>query len=329
MRGVAAGLLALACCMPVAAQQRSDEKTPAQRCLSHEKGPAAEPEYPAEAYQANRGGRVQVALVFRASDTRPEMRVLLHEGEHDLLASVREHVAGLRVPCMAAGGAEVELRQEYVFAADTRAVHWSHARDRRTQEDAAVWDCLAHDSGRRAPDYPRWAQRDGVWGRVVLRLSFDAADTPPRVEAFSRDNARRLARDMSAWAQGYRLPCLTRPVSTLYTFVLMFEGESYGFREISFLQLLKNTRGILERPLAFDTRGMGCPFDLRVQALRPQLANNVGEVGESVPARRTLIEWLERFEFELPPASLDAAWGDTFKITVPCINVGIKPKEKT
>jgi hypothetical protein len=329
MRALAAGLLALACCVPAAAQQRSDEKTPEQRCLQHEAGPQAEPAYPAAAYNANLGGRVQVVLRFAGPDARPSVQVLLHEGDEEFLGAVRAHLRGLRVPCMSPSGPAVEFRQEYAFVPDQRRVHWSEPRDQRIAGGARVWSCLVHGSGFRAPAYPAWALRDEVQGRVVLRLRFDKPDAPPGVDVFSRPSTRRLALQLASWAEDYRLPCLDQPSSTLFTYVYTINQNRYGFREISFRQVLGGARGIRQQTLAFDTTQMGCPFDLRVHYLRPQLANNVGEPGEPVPARRPLIEWLEGFEFDLPDDALDAAWGDTFKVTVPCIRINFKPKEKS
>jgi hypothetical protein len=332
MRVLAVLLLVLVWQVPAAAQQRSDEKTPEQRCLRHEGGPDAQPQYPAAAYNANAPGRVQVALVFSGPDTRPTVRVLLHEGQDEFLQSVREHVRGLRVPCMAAGSVPVELRQTYDFEPDRRQVHWSDAIDSRTRAAGRIWSCLLHASGFRAPEYPLWARRQGVQGRVVLRLSFDKPDAPPKVEAFSRNSTRRLADDLADWAQGYRLPCLEAPASTLMTYVFMLseagETPGYGFRDVTFMQVLSNAVGIRQQTMAMDTQQMGCPFDLWVHYLQPQLPNGVGEPGEPVPARRPLIEWLEKFEWDLSSRTLDAAFGDRFKLTVPCIKIDLKPKEK-
>jgi hypothetical protein len=325
--------LVLAGALPAAAQQRSDEKTPEQRCLRHEAGADAQPEYPAAEYNNNKAGRVQVALTFSAPNRGPAVRVLLHEGGEAFLEAVIAHLRGLRVPCLAADGEPVELRQDFQFAPDRRQVHWTGPIDARVEQARASLGCLVHQSGAQAPDYPARQLRENVQGRVVLRMRFERPDTPPVVESFSRRDARALANHVAQWAQGYRAPCLTAPASSLFTYVFTLsslgqEPDGYGFRNVTFMQVLGSTVGIRKQTLALDTSQMGCPFELRVQYLRPLLPNSIGEPGEPVPARRPLIEWLEGFEFNLPAEALDAAWGDTFKVTVPCIKIDLKPTEK-
>lgn len=317
----------MACCN-AQAQDVTVEPSAAQRCMQHSAGADQQPAYPAEAFNANRGGRVQVELTFTGPDQRPQMLVLLHEGEPDLLDAVEKHVRDLRVPCLASGGAPARLRQDYVFKSDQRRVLWANPVD---ADAAARWkllNCVTHSSGRRSPDYPMSALNQGLQGRVLARLRFDSPNRPPRAEIFARQH--ELAWAIEDWAKGYSLPCLQgEAVEGVFTFVFRMEGEKFGFKDVAFITLLRLVKDIRQQSLAFDTTLMGCPFDLNLQYRRPDLPNAVGEVGTSDPARRPLLDWLAQAELNLRRLQLDAVYGDSFKITVPCARIDLKPQEKS
>jgi hypothetical protein len=79
--------------------------------------------------------------------------------------------------------------------------------------------------------------------------------------------------------------------------------------------------------LDFDTRQMGCPFEVDFHYRQPRLRNRIGEVGETNAARRPLLEWMESIVLDLPSNSLDSVYGDSTRITVPCARIDLKPKE--
>lgn len=310
------------------AQDVTLEPSAAQRCMQHTAGADRQPEYPPAAFNANRGGRVQVELVFAGPDQPPQVLVLLHEGEQDLLDAVQAHVRGLRVPCLAVGATPPRLRQDYAFQPDRRRVLWANPVDAVAAAKWKLLSCVAHASGRRAPDYPMLARVNGVQGRVLARLRFDSPGQPPRAEVFARH--RELARAIEEWVKDFRLPCLQGDaVEGVFTYVFQFEGERFGFNNVAFIDLLGSVKGIRQQTLAFDTTAMNCPFDLDMQYRRPDMPNAVGEVGTSDPARRPLLDWLAQAELNLPSRQLDAVYGDSFKITVPCTRIDLKPKEKT
>ena len=74
------------------------EPSPAQRCMQHLGGPQLQPEYPAAAFNANRGGRVQVELEleFRAPDQPPRVEVFARQ--HMLAEVIEEWAPGYRRP---------------------------------------------------------------------------------------------------------------------------------------------------------------------------------------------------------------------------------------
>jgi hypothetical protein len=315
--------------LPAMAQQRAPEPNEALLCLRHADGPDAQPAYPAHLYQENRGARVQVEMRFTRPDRAPELRVLLHEGEPEFLQAVEAHVRGLRVPCLGAGAAAAVLRREYDFTADQRQVHWSDGRDASADERERLWGCLVHTSGFRAPEYPLAARRAEIQGRVLARLEFHDPQQPPRVTLHRRRNAEPLESTIRDWVAGYRLPCLVgQPLRSTFTFVFVLEGEHYGFRDVNLRQFLGSTRGIEKQTLELDTTQMGCPFELRMQYRQPDMLNLVGEPGNPVPARRPLLRWLAESELDLRGPLLDAIYGDSFKLAVPCLKINLKPKEK-
>ena len=91
--------------------------------------------------------------------------------------------------------------------------------------------------------------------------------------------------------------------------------------------LLPLVKGIRTQTLDFDTRDMGCPFDVSFRYLRPGLPNNVGSVGSDHPARGALLQWLSNVELDLGVRQLSAVYGDSTTITVPCLNIHLDPKE--
>lgn len=327
---IRAGLwsLAWAVAASAGAQQVSEQPSAASRCLVVAAGAPDTPSYPPHALRANRPGKVKVRLQFGAPDTPPAVTVL-ESTEASFVQAVLAHVQHLRVPCLGAAEGLVSLQQDYVFAPDQPQVHWFSASDVRAAEDAKLLACHTHVQASSKPEYHWQALRAGMQGRIIASVQFNAADLPPVVTLHHRPSAKALAAGVADWAQGLRLPCHPgRAVHALMSFVFRFEDEGeFGFREVPFRGLLSATAGIGKRPLVFDTRTMGCPFDVKFWYRRPHLPNRVGELGERNPARRALLEWMESIELDLPNRLLDGVYGDHTTITVPCIQVDLQPKE--
>lgn len=313
------------------AQEISLDASAAVKCLAPAAAQRGVPEYPFEAFKAGMGGSVTVRLTFDASDAGPEVEVLEKVGDDAFVDAVKQHVRVLRVPCLDRAQSPVRLLQQYVFKPDQRQVYWSRAQDLADTARREMFNCLTHRSGHLAPDYPELALRDEIQGRVLSRLVFEAADRPPKATLYSRRYARPLARHVERWVDGLRLPCFAGPpASAQLTWLFKFAGErTYGFRDVTLRGLLASVKGIEHQTLAFDFNTMNCPFDLRVRYLQPYLPNGVGEVGDRNPVRREFLDWLSGIELKLPDETIDAVFADTFTLTVPCLKIDLKPKEKS
>ena len=312
------------------AQAPELQPSAAQQCLTHAAGKDAQPDYPIAEFNHNVGGRVQVELTFSRPDRAPEVTILLQHASQRLVDAVLEHLRGLRVPCLDPQSAPVRLSQDFFFAADRRQVHWSDPMDADMRRRAALLGCVTHASGSIRPRYPAWAERRQLQGRVLARARFVNATDAPEVEVFSRPYARELADEVKTWFKSVRLPChVGDPITAVWTFEYLIEGERYGFKELTFRSFLGAAKGIRSQTLAFDTTTMGCPFDLQLHYRQPALVNAVGEVGPPNPARRPLLEWMAATEFDLGAKSLDSIFGDTAKVTVPCLRIDLKPQEKS
>jgi hypothetical protein len=329
MRRIAA--LALAVFAGAALAQAPElQPSAAQQCLTHAAGKDAQPDYPIAEFNHNVGGRVQVELTFSRPDRAPGVTILLQHASQRLVDAVLEHLRGLRVPCLDPQSAPVRLSQDFFFAADHRQVHWSDPMDSDMSRRAALLGCVTHATGSIRPRYPVWAERRQLQGRVLARARFVNATDAPEVEVFSRPYASGLADEVKDWFKSVRLPChVGDPITAVWTFVYLIEGERYGFKELTLRSFVGGAKGIRSQTLAFDTTTMGCPFDLQLHYRQPAMANAVGEVGPPNPARRPLLEWMAATEFDLGAKSLDSIFGDTAKLTVPCLRINLKPQEKS
>lgn len=329
LRRVAALLLA-SLAAAVCAQEPELQPSEAQRCLTHSAGKDAQPEYPFAEFNNNVGGRVQVELTFSRPDRAPKVTILLQHASQRLVDAVLEHLRGLRVPCLDPNSSGVRFTQDYVFATDRRQVHWNDPIDQDMRRRAALLGCVTHASGSMRAPYPVWAERRGLQGRVLARARFVNATDAPEVEVFARPYADGLADAIKDWMKGARLPCHAgEPLTAVWTFVFVIEGERYGFKELSLRSFLAAAKDIRSQSLAFDTTAMGCPFDVQVQYRQPAMNNAVGEVGPPNPARRPLLDWMAATEFDIQRKVLDSIFGDSVKITVPCLKIDLKPQEKS
>jgi hypothetical protein len=314
----------------VAAQQVTLAPSAVIECLTPQLERRGDIEYPFAELKSAEKGRVKIEARFTVPEGPPELTVLESEGSDAFVSAVKSFMRSWRVPCLPPGGGDARLVQEYVFKPDARKVYWSEVEDRQEPARRQQSSCVRHESGRRAPDYPPLALRRGVQGRVYVRLRFEAADQPPVAQFYARDTAGELQQAVETWVRGYRLPCLTgAPLELDIVYVYRFEGESWGLKPTTLLNLLSLVKGVREQKLQFDTTTMGCPFDLHFTYLRPLAKNRVGMRGSFDPAREPLLRYLADVELDLRRDALDAVYGDSTSVSVPCIKINLNPKENS
>jgi hypothetical protein len=324
-------VLGLAACaaVPGWAQQMILEPTPAAACLTTGDKEDAGPEYPFPQYKEGRPGRVLVELSFSGPDRAPGVKLLQLTGDDDFVTAVERHARKLRVPCLAAGQS-ARLQQEYVFKTDDRQVYGAAPVDAAAARRRELASCVVHVSGEQSATYPVEALRANVQGRVLAALRFRSASEAPEVELFHRPAARMLRRTVQGWSSGLRMPCFDgEEFSYTAVFQFNFVGEAAGFKALDLKSLLPGIEGICESGLVLDTTRMGCPFQVKLMYRQPHMPNVVTSVGDADPARWPLLKWLQGIKLALPDRALDTVFGDTADITVPCLKIDLKPKEKS
>lgn len=335
MRRLALLLASLAVVAGAARAQAPDVQLAPSRvveCLTPPVSQRGEPEYPFAPWKRGEGGRVLVEMLFTGAGLEPDVKVLESQGDDSLVKAVKAHVAAFRTPCAEAGDLPVRLRQEYVFLPDKRKAVWTTPADAADPARHRVLKCMAANDGSKHPTYPAWAQRQGVQGNVLARLRFTAPDQPPEVTVHAASRAMKdMARDaVLPWAARLRLPCIEgAAVEAIQTHVFRLDDDVFGFKSMSFLQFLRAAKNLEQPGAVFDTTTMGCPFDVRLHYRQPYLPSAVGQVGERVPARQPLLDWLSTLQLELRATQQDAVLGDVATLTVPCLRIDLNPKEKT
>lgn len=330
--------LCLLLAIPAWAQDVTLEASAAQRCLTPVPEHRGTPTYPAAALNRGEAGRVKAALVFEGPDSPPTLQVLEQEGDSSFLNAVKAHVAEFRVPCLGRREAPAGLLIDFHFVPDRRAVVWSSPLDAAFAQQAKMLACVQTSSGSKQPEYPIDARRHEIQGRVLARLRFTAADQPPAVDVFARPQAATLAHAVAEQVRDYRMPCFTgAPLEAVWTFEFILDGRRYGFKPVTFMDVMSVVRDIRQQALEFDFTTMGCPFDVKLRYRRPFLPNAVGEVASEDPsrgtpvglnpARRQFLDWLTQIEFDVPESTLNSVFGDSVTLTIPCIKINLNPKE--
>jgi len=308
------------------------EPSEALGCLTSTRGKAAQPEFPFVALKHEVSGSVRVQLRFDAPDAAPQLTILAREGATPYLdefeAAVRRHAESLRVPCQAPGEPAAQIVQQFDFVPATRQVESGTPSDPSEAARRSQVACIAHPRFQE-PNYAVQALRRNVRGRVYTRLRFDAPDQPPVIETLARPSAKPLADEVRRWAEDLRMPCLAgEPVRVSYVFMFGFQGQAYGMRPMNLVHMLPSVQGIDEQELALDTSTMACPFDVLFQYLQPLARNRVDEQGPTMAQRQPLLDWLHGVQFKFDrPQQADAIFADTTVITVPCVQINLKPKE--
>jgi hypothetical protein len=167
---------------------------------------------------------------------------------------------------------------------------------------------------------------------VILRLTFSAPDAAPSVETVYAGGNKRFAQAMIAEAAKLRLPCATAEVPVQSLQMRRLSVSYYGLGasavrekeprlkpQLKFTELIRLVKDIKTQTVRFDTREMGCPFDLQFAPFRPYMANMVADVGVSDSRRAPLLEWLSNVTLDIPRDMMKTAIGHDSSVSVPCV----------
>ncbi|MCA0177473.1 MAG: energy transducer TonB [Proteobacteria bacterium] len=326
------GLGFLALCVTEAAcgQQMIEGPTPALACLVSS-GPTVKPlVYPESAYQRKDAGTVSVRLSFDAPDAAPDYKLL---SDHrttsaELLDAVRSHVRQFRLPCLKAGEVPVVLFQDYVFVPnDGRKVVSTDPEQRTADGEKPYEAACVLNAASNPPTYPTRQMREDMWGPVLVDLQFASAGAAPEVKVLSSPHANFSSAVMAA-AERLRLTCKTdaadafpKTFSLIYKFRIN-DGPVTVLKDLDLVDFIRGSQDY-PTPVYFDTAQMGCPFDLRVTYYRPYELNSVGQLEQTHPARKPLVDWLKRFTLRLPEKTRRMVIGDTLTVHVPCTTIDL------
>ena len=180
----------------------------------------------------------------------------------------------------------------------------------------------------REPDYPLQALRQGVQGRLLVKMKFTGSDQAPEVTVVARPASEVFTAAARQWAAKFRMPCHSgAPVTGQWLLLYRLDNAaSYGFRDLSLKQFVGAIRDIETERILFDFNTMNCPFSVRLTYMQPHLPNTVQEIEAREPARQPFLDWLSKASLRLTDRHLDAVFGDSVVLTVPCGKIDLHPQ---
>lgn len=323
-------------CAPVLARALPDgqpQPSAALECLTPRLAERPQPIYPPQRLERKEGARFELELRFDHPQRGPRIRLLPGtEGigpDRDFVDAAREWASALRVPCLAADAGPVFLRQRFEF--EPLAVGRASAglpEDPDVERRSRIKACLSHAEGRPRPRYPVQDVAAERQGNVLARLVIRSADAAPEVEILTEPPRARFGAVVREWASGLRAACFDggEPVRLGYVFSFLIpNGDRVLIPDLD-LPRLVNALDQYPSPVLVDTREMGCPFDLRITYHAPFLDNRVLEVGDTVPARAPLLQWLRKVSLRINTDRPNRLLGDSFILSVPCTSLEIQPR---
>jgi len=295
-------------------------KSAAAACL---RKPSEPLKYPERAKELRTSGSLKARLTFTRPDRAPSIEILAWGGSPELADAAEIYLRGYRVPCLG-DGQSVALDQEVVFTAladeDTQAAG-------RTE---SVWGCL------RTPG-PFTYMEDMQTGRlikqkangtVLLELTFDAPDAPPKLRQLYNSTPNAFATAVEHHASEYRLPCLKSGsgparMRQAFRFRASTVDRDLVLNDMSLVPFLRAVKDVDKVHVKFDLGTMGCPFKLKWRMYEPADSNDVIEVGPRVAQRQPFMDWLSTLSLDLGKDQMEALLGAQMVLTVPCGTVDL------
>lgn len=295
------------------------EPSDAVACLKHVDAQVM-PKYPEELLRRKDGGSVTAEMVFDAPDQPPAVGFGdTSKVSATLVDAVRQYLRGLRTPCLEPP-LKATLRQTFVFVPnDGRKVVAETVADAAQARSAELLRCVVRQDRGPPPEYPLDARRKGEQGVVFLEETYVGPNEPPVVKVLAASPGRSLRAAAIDDSRKMRMPCHDgNPLRTtrIYQFRLV-DDVRHVLRDAPLRDFLSWSERA-PTDVYFDTRDMGCPFDLRLTYYMPHRRNYVEQLEPARAERRPLMDWLSRVALKLPERENTLALGKTMTISVPC-----------
>ena len=296
------------------------------------------PRYPAADERMRQSGHVRLSLKFTAPGRAPEVEVLFRAATEEMVDEIRWYVRGYRLPCMPAGGAPVQVVQEFEFKPRvTDPITWTLPRavaehapaDTKAADRSATMSCIRTPQDR--PEFSPMAMQRDV-GNAFVQIRFTAPDAPPEVKMVYASVGSRQERQVIDYVSQYRLPCLpagARPLAVLQHF--QFQSSSASARvfkdAVPLKSFLSNIKGIRAMRAEFDFNTMSCPFQVAWTLGKPALDNRVGELGNPDLNRTEFLAWLAGLKMTTKSSGeFEQLVGQTLIVNVPCGKLALDPQ---
>ncbi|MES2298698.1 MAG: hypothetical protein V4582_16765 [Pseudomonadota bacterium] len=306
---------------PAQADESALAQSPALACLTRAASAPTAPAYPPERYARKDGAEIHVSLRFSGADREPAIRVDDADASTDFTEAIREFARHYRIPCMASGDPAVTLRQAYVFIPNDgrKVVLPSELVDDADVARREQLKCVTNVHGMDKPIWPSKALRSNAEEKLFLSYSFSAPDRAPELKWLVEPKNRDFRKALESYLDGLRLPCLKgEPITVTMLYVFEVEENAHTVLKDTTLPKLIGASKDYALPAYFDFNTMGCPFSLRLTYQRPYALNAVHELEASLPARKPLLEWMQKFTFKLEDDVNRKVLGDTMTVTIPC-----------
>ena len=287
-------------------------------CLLPAAATRGTPNYPERALAENHSAKVQARLVFKDPDAAPQVQVTSDSKDEEFEQEVRKYLRQYRMPCLKKGQAPLTAQQEFVFSSSDRRV--------AVKQNIAGTYLLAHRECLRMvpPEFPGSAASRMTQGTVILDITFMQREQAPKVRVVYGGGNRWLEESAVGAAQAYRYQCdipFAEGLTGRQQFKFTIEDhERVRLKDTDLRGLLAIAEKASWATAKFDTRTMGCPFDLRVVAFQPFDKNGVDEFGTENPDRKPFIAWVEDMVLKVPKQLQPLLTGNSFVVHVPCVN---------
>ncbi len=276
---------------------------------------------PEDLWLKGEGGNVVVSVVFTAPDQPPAVTVQRNTAGPIFERIVRAHLENWRRPCQVPGAAPTVVQRDFEFLQNGRYVQTVGAANPDGSPDAEPKATACLSKPWMKPLYPSDAQRHLRQGTALVSSTFRNAEDEPEVKLIYDGGDPEFGEESIAYARRQRMPCLPKgasPVSFVTNFNFVIEGREVKMRDLPFRDFLEQIPATQTDGLDIDTRGMSCPFNLRMTMYAPHLPNGVLEMDDHDAARAPLIAWLKKVNFDVPAAVAPVLIAKSFKLSVPC-----------